>query len=70
MNISQTHKRLALFTVAAGLILWATYRWAPSLPIPGIEKDTVYMLGIIAVLLILFVMTYSLRKRLDNVLCF
>ncbi|HSE83804.1 MAG TPA: multiheme c-type cytochrome, partial [Thermodesulfobacteriota bacterium] len=38
--------------------------WVPSLPIPGVEEGTVYTLGIIAVLLILFVMTYSLRKRL------
>lgn len=64
MSISRTDKKLALFTVVAGFIFWAIYRWAPSLPIPGVEKGTVYILGIIAVLLILFVMTYSLRKRL------
>jgi hypothetical protein len=62
--ISQTHKRLALFTLVAGFIFWAIYRFAPSLPIPGVEKGTVYLLGIVAILLILFVMTYSLRKRL------
>ena len=63
-SISQMHKRLALFTLVAGFIFWAIYRFAPYLPIPGIEKGTVYLLGIVAVLLILFVMTYSLRKRL------
>ncbi len=64
MSISRTHKRLALFTVVTGFIFWAIYRWVPSLPIPGVEKGTVYILGIIALQLILFVMTYSLRKRL------
>ncbi len=58
------HKKFTLFTAAAGLIFWAFYRLAPTLPIPGIEIGTVYTLGIIAVLLILFIMTYSLRKRL------
>ena len=62
-TISRTHKRLALFTLVAGFIFWVVYRFAPYLPIPGVEKGTVYLLGIVAVLLILFVMTYSLRKR-------
>ena len=62
-TISRTHKRLALFTLVAGFIFWVIYRFAPYLPIPGVEKGTVYLLGIVAVLLILFVMTYSLRKR-------
>jgi hypothetical protein len=47
-----------------GVFFGAIYRWAPRLPLPGIEIDTVYLLGIIAVLLILFVLTYSVRKRL------
>ena len=58
------HKKFTLFTAAAGLIFWAFYRLVPTLPIPGIEIGTVYTLGIIAVLFILFIMTYSLRKRL------
>lgn len=66
MGISRIHKKLVLLTVVTGFIFWAIYRWVPSLPIPGVEKGTVYILGIIAVLLILFVMTYSLRKRLTR----
>jgi nitrate/TMAO reductase-like tetraheme cytochrome c subunit len=64
ISFSRTHKRLALFTLVVGFIFWAIYRWVPSLPLPGVEKGTVYMLGIMSVLLIFFVMTYSLRKRL------
>ena len=58
------HKKYTVFTIAAGFIFWAIYAFLPSLPIPGIEIGTVYSLGIIAVLIILFIMTYSLRKRL------
>jgi hypothetical protein len=64
MNISRTHKKWVSFTVVAGFIFWVVYRLGPDLPTPGIEKGIVYFLGVLAVLLILFVMTYSLRKRL------
>ncbi|HEY7536207.1 MAG TPA: multiheme c-type cytochrome [Thermodesulfobacteriota bacterium] len=63
-SVSGTHKKLALFTFIAGFVFWVIYRFVPNLPIQGVEKSVVYLLGIIAVLLILFVMTYSLRKRL------
>jgi nitrate/TMAO reductase-like tetraheme cytochrome c subunit len=63
MKISDTHKKFILFTIAAGFIFWAVYRWGPSLPIPGIENGIVYFFGILAVLIVLFLLTYSLRKR-------
>ena len=62
--VSGIHKKFILFTLAAGFVFWAFYNWAPMLPIPGIEIATVYTLGIVAVLLILFILTYSVRKRL------
>jgi len=61
---SGIHKKFTLITIVAGFIFWAFYRWAPTLPIPGIEIATVYALGIVAVLIILFILTYSARKRL------
>ena len=64
IRISKTHKKFIAFTLIAGLIFWAVYRWGPNLPIPGIEDGIVYFLGILAVLLILFVITYSLRRRM------
>ena len=57
------HKKFTIFTLAAGLLFWAIYAFLPTLPIPGIEIGMVYSLGIIAVLILLFIMTYSLRKR-------
>ncbi|MBI4228611.1 MAG: hypothetical protein HY693_02690, partial [Deltaproteobacteria bacterium] len=64
IRISSTHKRFILFTIASGFIFWAVYRWGPNLPIPGVEDGIVYFLGILAVLLIIFVLTYSLRRRM------
>jgi len=64
MDIPKTHKMFILISVIAGFVFWAIYRWAPTLAIAGVEIITVYVLGIISVLIILFVMTYSLRKRL------
>jgi len=64
--ISKTHKKFILFTIIAGFILWIVYRWGPTLPIPGIENGILYSLGILAVLLILFVMTYSVRRRIGR----
>jgi hypothetical protein len=55
-------KFIALITVT-GLISWAVYRWAPQLPVTGVEIGTVYALGLLALLVIILVMTYSLRKR-------
>jgi nitrate/TMAO reductase-like tetraheme cytochrome c subunit len=63
ISISDTHKKFILFTVVAGFIFWALYRWGPSLPITGIEDGVVYFFGILAVLIILFLLTYSVRKR-------
>ena len=60
----EMHKKYTLFTIAAGAVFWAIYAFLPSLPVPGIEIGMVYSLGIIAVLILLFIMTYSLRKRL------
>ncbi len=63
ISISDTHKKFILFTAIAGFIFWAVYRWGPSLPIPAIEDGVVYFFGILAVLIVLFLLTYSLRKR-------
>jgi nitrate/TMAO reductase-like tetraheme cytochrome c subunit len=63
IRISDTHKKFILFTIVAGFIFWAVYRWGPSLPISGIEDGIVYFFGILAVLIILFLLTYSVRKR-------
>jgi hypothetical protein len=46
IRISDTHKKFILFTIAAGFIFWALYRWGPSLPIPGIENGIVCFSGI------------------------
>ncbi len=64
MNISVTHKKYILFTSITAIFFWTIYRWGPSLPGPGIETIIVYLLGMIAVLLIIFVLTYSVRKRM------
>lgn len=63
VRISDTHKKFILFTVLAGFVFWAVYRWGPSLRILGIEDGIVYFFGILAVLIILFLLTYSVRKR-------
>jgi len=63
MEVSM-HKKFTLFTIAAGLIFWGIYTVLPTLPITGIEIGTVYSLGIVAVLILIFILTYSLRKRL------
>ncbi len=63
IRISDTHKKFILFTIVAGFLFWAVYRWGPRLPIPGIDDGIVYFFGILAVLIILFLLTYSVRKR-------
>ena len=62
--INGMHKRYTLYTIAAGVVFWLIYTFLPTLPISGIEIGTVYSLGIVSLLLILFILTYSLRKRL------
>lgn len=64
MSIPSIHKKFFAFTLIAALVFWAINHWAPTLAIPGIEMGTVYALGIVAVLIILFVITYSARKRI------
>ncbi len=64
MNIPKVHKIFILSIAVAAFIFWAIYRFAPMLPIPGIEIGIVYAMGIVAILLVLFVLTYSLRRRL------
>ncbi|MCK5709144.1 MAG: hypothetical protein KAI07_01285, partial [Deltaproteobacteria bacterium] len=58
------HKQFILLVAATGLLSWALYYWAPALAISGIEIAVIYILGLLAVLIVILVMTYSLRKRL------
>lgn len=64
--LSGIHGKLIPLTLIAGLIIWLFYKWVPALPVPGIETDTVYALGILAVLLVLLGLAYSLRKRVER----
>lgn len=64
IRISSTHKKFILFTVASGFLLWVVSRWGPMMPVPWMEEGVVYFFGILAVLVILLLLTYSLRKRL------
>ena len=58
------HQQWILLIAVTGLLSWALYYWAPALAISGIEITVVYILGLLAVLIIILVMSYSLRKRL------
>lgn len=58
------HQQWILLIAVTGLLSWALYYWAPALAISGIEIAVIYILGLLAVLIIILVMSYSLRKRL------
>jgi len=58
------HKKFIVLVAITALLSWVLYYWAPTLAISKIEIAVIYILGLLAVLIIILVMTYSLRKRL------